>query len=800
MKKFFPLMLAWAVAIVWTMRAEGEELATRVSPTPFASNRSPIEQIEPSAARRWGPDGPGGEPSFVKHVVPMFNKVGCSARSCHGSFQGQGGFHLSLFGYDPTLDDRQLKAKDARVPRIDTKRPDQSLALQKPLGEVEHEGGELLEKNSWQHRVFRDWIAAGAVYNAKNPTTLRRLVVLPTRATLAAGESVALRVVAEFSDDRVEDVTPLTAFASNDEAVAEVEESGVVSVKDTGDTSIVVSYGGGVVTCQIVVPRPKLTEFPEFSPNNRIDELTAAKWRMIGVHPSELAGDEAFVRRVYVDVIGTLPTADEVRAFLNDQRVDKRARLIDELLNRPEFAAWWASIFSDWTGNNQSNLNNFWKVSSLWHDWFREKLQRNVPYDELVGGIITATSLEGRPLDVYLAENSRVTKNLEPRDGFDDGAYARRKTLDLYWMKRGGGPEERAIRTANAFLGVQIQCAQCHKHPFDRWTQSDFEGFTSFFRVTEVCDLDGTKRSGGRFDYDKVAVYPQVEPRYKALVKRYPPKILAGEVAPYEDGGKDPREALWQWMRSTNNPYFAKNIVNRLWEHYFGVGIVDPVDDLNAANPPSNPPLFDWLAKDFIEHDFDLKHLHRRILNSRTYQLSHLPNDTNRTDRRNFSHALVRRMPAEVALDAVAQVTGTSLRFNNYAVRANSRAIEVSASVRYGPTEYFMDVFGRPKREQTCACERSNEASLNQALMLINDADIQSRIVDRQGRLAKLLGDQADDRALIEELYLASLSRYPTAAEVKTALDYSAESESRAEAMQDVLWSLINIREFLFVR
>jgi hypothetical protein len=254
-------------------------------------------------------------------------------------------------------------------------------------------------------------------------------------------------------------------------------------------------------------------------------------------------------------------------------------------------------------------------------------------------------------------------------------------------------------------------------------------------------------------------------------------------------------------MRSPDNPYFAKNIVNRLWHHYFGVGIVDPVDDLNAANPPSNPALFEWLAQDFIEHEFDLKHLHRRILNSRTYQLSHLPNDSNRTDRRNFSHALVKRMPAEVALDAVTQVTGTTLRFNNYAVRpGETRAIGLSASVRYGRSEYFMDVFGRPKRVQTCACERSNEASLSQALLLINDADIHERIADKEGRLARLLAEIPDDQRLIEELYLSCLSRYPTAEETQTVVKYMKESESREAAMQDVLWSLINVREFLFVK
>lgn len=759
------------------------------------------EQPTSSAAERWSAGGSGGTPSFVKHVVPLFNKAGCSNRACHGSFQGQGGFRLSLFGYDPSLDFQELTADKDRDARLDVLHPDASLALRKPLGEVDHDGGDVIEKGTWQYRILREWIAGGAKYDAKTAPCLERLEVHPEHLTLGDSESAHLRTVARFSDGTREDVTPLTTFASNDESVAVIDDDGIVTAVGTGDTAVVLSFGGGVVTSHVIVPRESDAAFPDFPANNAIDDLVAAKLRKVGIHPSQLSSDEAFLRRVHVDLIGTLPTVEEVRSFLDETQSDKRERMIDALLERPEYAAWWASIFSDWTGNNQGNLNNFWKVSSLWHDWLRDKLERNVPYDEWVGGIVTATSREGRSLNEYLAENKHVSKNLEPRDGFDDGTYARRNTLDLYWLKRMGDRDKAiAIRTANAFLGVQIQCAECHKHPFDRWTQNDFEGFTSFFRVTDVTDLDGSERSGGRLDYDKVALYTGVGQRYTGLVRKYPPKILAGDVVPLEKNGEDPRQTLWRWMRSPDNPYFAKNIVNRLWQHYFGVGIVDPVDDLNAANPPSNPKLFDWLASDFIEHRFDLKHLHRRILNSRTYQLSHLPNDTNRTDRRNFSHALVRRMPAEVAMDAVAHVTGTSLRFNNYAVRPDTRAIELSASVRYGQSEYFMDVFGRPKREQTCACERSNESSLSQALLLINDADIHSRISDDNGRLAKLLKTCPDDQRLIEELYLTCLSRYPSEEETKAVLTYVAAAESRDEAMQDLLWSLINVREFLFVK
>jgi len=765
-----------------------------------ASAPEDLQRLD-NPAVQWALDRGDEVPSFVKHIVPLFNKQGCSARECHGAFQGQNGFRLSLFGYDPALDHSELTADEESGPRIDTEKPDASLALEKPLGKLDHEGGDRLEEGSWQHRMFRAWIAAGAKYDSETAPYLDRLEVVPSAIRLSPSSSIDLRTIAYYSDGTRLEATPLTAFSTNDESVAQVDGAGHLVAGGYGDTSIVAMYAGGVVTCQVIVPRDTSSPFPDYPPNSRVDELVAAKLRQVGVHPSELCDDSAFIRRAYVDTIGTLPTADEVRDFLYDDRADKRERLVDTLLDRPEYAIYWASIFSDWTGNNRQNVNNSYKVATLWHDWLHDKLERNVPYDELAGGVVTATSREGRPLAYYMDENERVRANLEPRDGFDDGTYARRRTLDQFWLKRMPDRDKGlAIRTANTFLGVQLQCAECHKHPFDRWTQADFEGFTSFFRMVTMSGLDGGEPLVNRLDYHTVAVYPKMDPRYAQQVKKNPPKILAGPVVPYGEDDPDPRIALWEWMRSPDNPHFAKNLVNRLWAHYFEVGIVDPVDDLNAANPPSNPPLFDWLATDFVEHGFDLKHLHRRILNSRTYQLSHEPNDSNRTDRRNFSHALVKRMPAEVALDAVAQVTGTELEFSNYVARPGTRAIGVANPDRTGEGDYFLSIFGRPKRQETCACERSNQPSLAQALYLINDADVHRRIADRDGRLAGMLDRISDDSLLIDELYLTCLGRHPSDEETGTLLEYVAASESREAAMQDCMWSLMNVREFLFVK
>lgn len=778
---------------------------------------------DPSA--RWAADGPGGVPSFTKHVVPMFQKAGCSTRECHGAFQGRNGFRLSLFGYDHVLDHKELTAdtekddpKGRPRPRIDRDNPDASLALRKPLEDgLEHEGGTRLKRGSWQYRMFRDWIAAGAPFDKTREPHLEKLELLPKEIRLAPSartDPAQMHVLARFSDGSRLDVTALATFSSNDEGIAKVSKTGAVSaIGATGDTHIVASYGAEVATSQVLAPDARgLAEFPDFPPANPADEFVAAKLRKLGIQPSGLCDDAAFLRRAFVDAIGTLPTPAEAREFLADTGPDKRARLIDRLLDRPEYALYWSTIWSDWTGNAGGVLNPNFKVAWLWHDWFVDKFRRNVPFDQLARGIIVASSLEGRTPDEFLAENRAVSRRMNPLDGapkssFDDGTYGRRATLDLFWMKRDGSPEEMAIRSASTFLGIQINCAQCHKHPFDRWTQDDFESFTSFFRVMDVRSLDGGERPNRR-DYHLVAVHPGYYRGQEDAVKKHPPKILGGETVGYDpESGRDPRERLWQWMTDPQNRWFARSIVNRLWGHYFGTGIVHPIDDFNAANPPSNPELLDWLARDFIGHKFDLKHLHRRILNSRTWQLSHVPNDTNRHDRRNFSHAQLKRMPAEVLYDALITVTGTQQRYSPTYAPPGVRTIGLAAT-RLGSDgpEYALRIFGRPKREQTCACERSNETGLTQALYLLNDADIMRRISSPDGsatKLARRFPDATDDPALAEDAYLLALSRRPDAAELKRVTQFLQSSRagmSREEAVRDLLWSLLNVREFLFVR
>lgn len=796
-----PVLCSLAVAAVQAAAPEGRSKA---------SDRA---KLVDSAEQRWSEGGAGGTPQFTRHMIPLISKLGCNNRACHGSFQGQNGFRLSLFGHDPEMDFAELTKKDDDGgPRVDVKQPEQSLALRKPLGELDHEGGELVTAGSWQHAMLRAWVEAGAPWEEDEEAALARIEVQPAEMYFSRAEEespVQLKVLAYFEDGTCEDVTRLTLFSTNDETVAKVSGDGTVSVAGPGDTAIVATYAGAVMTSQAIVPHQgKASEARWLADSpHRIDQLVAAKLVKLRIEPSENCGDEVFLRRVYLDLIGTLPTAEEARRFLDDKRRDRRARLIDELLERPEYSMYWATKFSDWTGNdNRFTPQPREKTGWLWHNWLRDKLERNVPYDEIVGGFLTATSREGRSLDDYVDEYKAVAKIID--DGFDEEIYPRRRTNMIFWQKAtNSNADTVALQTAYAFLGVRLECAQCHKHPFDRWTQEDFQRFSAIFSVVETGMPDDVPKDMQRDlkkvdDYRYSEVWVELDKGTRRRLEERPPRLLGGRELPYdeEDYDYDPRVDLWEWMRDEDNAYFAPAIVNRLWGHYFGVGIVNPVDDFNAANPPSNPQLLAWLADDFIEHDFDLRHLHRQILNSRTYQLSWTPNETNQLDERNFSHALLRRMPAEVVMDAINQVTGGSDSYSSSNAPRDTKTINLAISrLRGGGPEYVLGIFGRPLRTQICDCERSVECGLAQAMYLLNDEDVNEKIADDDGRLADLLDELDDDGELVEELYLSVLSRRPKADELKQALEYVEAADSRAAGMQDVLWSLINVREFVFI-
>ena len=769
------------------------------------AHAAPPERV-PSADERWSAKGPGGTPDFVRHVVPLFSKLGCNMRSCHGSFQGQNGFRLSLFGFEPHLDRTELletdKESEEEGPRINLQRPAESLFLRKPTSADLHGGGQRMTVDSWQRRLLLEWIAAGAPYDPKQSPRVTRLVTQPAEIVVTdRSQKFPVRAIAYFDDGTSEDVTAMTVFSSNDEGIAEVSEAGIIKVSRTGDTDIIARYSGGVTSTQVLVPgAPSGGDNPLYLPHNPIDEHVVAKLRKLNVQPSQLCTDGDFIRRAYLDVIGRLPTADEARAFLADRSPGKRARLVDALLERPEYATYWAMRFSDWTGNGKY-LSRYAMASNwMWQDWLEDKLSRNVPYDELVYGFVCATSMEGRSREEFLGEVEEVRHKTSGRYQFDDGTYASRRTNDLYWTNvERRQPDTLMLQTANAFLGLRMECAQCHNHPFDRWTQRDFEQFKSFFMLVRYCDPEtGDENPQGR-GYGDESVEPGVGKRYAGVVKKTPPKLLGDREMPYTEEVGDLRVELWKWMRSPDNPYFAPAFVNRLWHHYFSVGIVDPPDDFNQGNPPSNPQLLSWLAEQFVAHEYDIKHVHRLILNSRTYQMSFEPNDTNRLDSKNFSHALLRRMPAEVLIDAVADVTGVA---NNFGRVPRHRAVgQAMTAVRYSGDRpgYAMKIFGRPDREKTCDCERSDEPSVAQALYLINDRDVVSKLDDPGGRLARLLKQIPDNRELITELYLTALSRFPTADELQAQLEFVQQSPNREAGMKDVLWTVLNVREFIFI-
>lgn len=764
-----------------------------------------------SASSRWADAVSTEQPEFRRHVMPLFSKLGCNMRNCHGSFQGQSGFRLSLFGFEPDLDQKELLGVDEESsgegPRVNLKNPEESLFLLKPTSKDNHEGGQRMPVGSWQYNVLRRWIVDGGRFEPDKESKLVRFELQPSELVFARNDKPGrVRAMAWFDDGTVEDVTCLTTFSSNDDAIAKVSPDGEVKISRTGDTAIIAQYSGGVSSTQVLVPVPDDGKsFPPFPYHNSIDELVAAKLRKLSIHPSNLSDDDDFLRRVYVDTIGTLPTPEETRGFLADRNPDKRSQLIEKLLARPEYAMYWGMKFSDWTGNSKYISRSPQQWNWAWQQWIEDKLTRNMPYDEFVYGFVCATSLEGRTREEYLEEARQVKQNIAGRYNFDDGTYAKRKTLDLYWLNvERRSPDTLVLQTANSFLGLRLECAQCHNHPFDRWTQKDFEGFKSVFTLARYCDpktgKEEKKLPRGFGDEDLQA---GVHWRFVGTIKKTPPKILGGEVLTYEEGGPDPRLKLWEWMRAEANPYFAPSIVNRIWAQYFGVGIVDPPDDFNLGNPPSNPQLLAWLAKDFRESGFDLKHLHRTILNSRTYQLSWKPNDANRLDDRNFSHSRLRRMPAEVLLDAIAHATGVEGDYGHIPTGRPQRAVgQASPPVRYSISRagYPMQVFGRPSREKTCECERSNEPSVAQALYLVNDAEIVAKLSNPAGRLPELLKSTADDGKVVEELYLAALSRFPTDKERQIQMEHVAGARSREAGMRDVLWSLLNVREFLFVR
>jgi hypothetical protein len=753
--------------------------------------------------------------AFERHVSSLLGRLGCNAASCHGSFQGRGGLRLSLFGHDTDMDYRALThdVLGRRVQRLD---PERSLVLLKASGQVPHGGGKRFDKNSWPYQVIRAWIAAGCP-RGRGAGEVTRIRVDPAESLLDSRQSATLKVTVEFADGGREDVTPFCEFRAQDETIASVSALGEIHGLKPGETPIVVSYRGHLTSALVLVPVPVGEGFtyPEITENNYIDHEVFAQLRRLNIVPSDLAADSEFLRRLTIDTIGRVPTPAEVREFLADKRPDKRAVKIDQMLAHLDHAALWATKFCDITACNQDTMEGpaemTAKRAKMWHDWFRRRIADNVPYDRIVHGVLCATSRDGQDVSTWIRRESNLAR--EARQGFRT-SYADRDSLDLFWRRFTADEfftlEQMAELTATAFMGVRIECAQCHKHPFDHWTQTDYRAYANAFARVRfgnsvevggaIADILAKRRESKNTKDPSIPRLQEVfcvaqmqralpHPETNEIVQ---PKALGGPVL---TGSSDPREELFRWLVRPDNPYFARSFVNRVWAHYLGRGLVEPVDNFSAGNPASNERLLDALARDFTQHHYDIRRLERSILSARVYQLSSRPNASNRADKTHYSHALARPMMAEVVVDVLNTALGTSEELGPD-VPPGSRAIEVPGNRVQAPhLARIFKVFGRPVRATTCDCERPREPAIGQTLFLMTDAVLLKRM--KAGRLAALLAGTRTDAEIVEELFLATLSRAPDEGEQRAALDQLGTSVSRADGFADVLWALINTREFV---
>jgi len=756
---------------------------------------------------------------FERHVAPLLGRLGCNSAACHGAFGGgRGGLQLSLFGYSAKIDYQGCRE------RVNISHAEASLLLEKPSGQETHEGGQRFAPNSREYETIRRWINQGAKWQpgsgkVKALTVDPRQVVFDDHST----SQPPLTITAEIADGSREIVTHLCQFSSRDEGIAIVEPSGRIVPAGHGDTAVIVSYGNAFSVVTVLVPFAHATTTASkvvASKSNPIDARIHEKLTRLNLQPSSPSTDEEFLRRVMIDTIGAIPTAQDVTRFCADTDPDKREKTIDALLADPMHAALWATRMCDITKCDVGSMGEDPEAAAhqaqMWHDWFRKRFANNTSYAETVRGVVTATSREGLQVaDWIKQEQQRV---LRSRESFESD-YADRKSLDLYWRRIGADPEatlnSMAELTAVAFTGVRLNCAQCHKHPFDRWTQDDYAAFTNIFAPvvygssteTNAAIIEELDRRRELQRTDKtLPPFPRVRevfvsPELGRGISGSEPGV---DVSPRPFDGTnaenkgsagnevDPRERFYQWLVAPDNPYFARSFVNRVWSIYFGIGIVEPVDDFSVANPPSHPELLHELAARFRESGFNIRELEKLVLMSATYQRSSTPHANNRSDRRNFSRQSVRPLLAEVALDAINKALGTSEDFGKLAPHG-SLAIEIGTNQLSGDAERALQVFGRGKRESICNCGRRNASDLRQFIFLVNDQSIVDKI--KRGSIRKLL--PLDDGPLVLQLYLRMLGRSPDTEELEIGVKHLRAGPTREIAFDDLVWALLNSREFI---
>ncbi|HEY1192304.1 MAG TPA: DUF1549 domain-containing protein [Gemmata sp.] len=671
---------------------------------------------------------------FENDILPIMGRYGCNSSGCHGKAEGQGGFKLSVFASDSDADYAAI-TKEGRGRRVLPAAPDESLMLRKGSGRVAHGGGTKLPATNDDYKVLRDWIAAGMPVGAPGAPRVIGLRVAPTERVMGQNAEQQLQVFAKYSNGTEKDVTKHTRFQSNTEAVAAVSATGTVTTHDVpGEAAVMAAYLGEVGLFRVLVPRPGEPEKNTLPQFNFIDKLVDAKLAKLNVVPSGLCDDADFLRRVYLDLTGTLPAPDDARAFLASTENDKRSKLVESLLARPAFADLWALRWADLLRVDRQPLGH--QRAHLYYKWIRGSIAANKPFDRFARELVTA---EGPINEVGPANFFKVVTK----------------------------PGEVAGTISQVFLGVRITCAECHHHPFDRWKQADYYGMSAFFATGST-----------------------THPRTKKEVFAY----ALGDDMPDANPAGDRRLALAEWMMRPDNAFFARNLANRVWAWTLGHGLVEPVDDVRATNPPSNPELLDALAKYLVENSYDVRKLVVLITSSRVYQTSAAPNATNEKDERNFSRAYFKRPDAEVLLDMISQSLGVPEKFQGSP--GITRAVQLWDSKARSD---FLKLFGRPNRVTACECERTREPSVSQVLNLLNSPDIQAKLTHEAGTVARLVRTHIDDARLIEELYLTFFARFPTSNETKVGVAHLRKyADNRRGAAEDLAWALMNSTEFLF--
>ena len=713
------------------------------------SAKAPIKVVDAKKDR---------EVSFKLDVMPVFMRSGCNTGGCHGSARGKDGFRISLFGFDPDGDYIRI-TREMVGRRVNLAVPDESTLIEKALGRVPHSGNQCFDEGSFYHKTILEWITNGAPKDADNVAKVTGIEVFPKQAVMEGrGEKQQVTVRATYSDGTDRDVTHLAVFMSNNDPSAAVDKGGMVTSGDRGEAFILARFDTFSTVSQfIVIPDSLKYERPKLVENNFIDTLVDEKLHKLRIIPSGICSDQEFLRRATIDIVGGLPTSQEVKAFLADANPKKRDALVDRLLQRKEFTEMWVMKWAELLQmhSTENNAGAYYKNVLLYYNWLAERIGSNVPINKIVEELLSSQggTISTPPTNYWQME---------------------RETLKIN------------ENIAQVFLGMRIQCAQCHNHPFDRWTMNDYYGFEAFF--TQI----GRKQTD---DPREVVIYNSKggeakHPVTGAVVK---PKFLGGD-APEIKPGEDRRAIVAKWLASPGNPYFARNLANITWAHFFGVGIIDPVDDVRISNPPTNPELLDALGKKLVEYNYDFRRLVKDICNSMTYQRTTLTNESNEKDTRNFAHSLVRRMRAEVIADALSAVTNRPTKYAGLPLGA--RAVQIADGTT---SNYFLSTFGRATRETVCSCEVKMEPTLSQALHLINGEAAHENIKAGKVVADMINKEKKSDKEIIEELYLRCFGRVPDQSEMDFIVKKISESqEGRQAVLEDVFWALLNSKEFVF--